>query len=73
MNIRIIRVFTKMRKLIETHQEILQRLILLEKNEEDQDKKIMLILDYLKSMEMRDQKEQSLKDRNIIGFRIGEK
>jgi hypothetical protein len=73
MNIRIIRVFTKMRKLIETHQEILQRLFVLEKNDEDQDKRIMLILDYLKSLERQEQQEQSMKSRQRIGFKIGEK
>ena len=73
MNIRIIRVFTKMRKLFEKHQEIIQRLLVLEKNDEDQGKKIMLILDYLKSMELEEQEIQSLKNRNMIGFKIGEK
>jgi hypothetical protein len=68
MNIRIIRVFTKMRKLLETHQEILQRLMVLEKNDEDQDKRIMLILDYLKSLEQQEQQEQSMKNRKRIGF-----
>jgi hypothetical protein len=72
MNIRIIRVFTKMRKLLETHQEILQRLMVLEKNDKDQDKRIMLILDYLKSLEQQEQQEQSMKNRKRIGFRIGE-
>ena len=71
MNIRIIRVFTKVRKLLETHQEILQRLLILEKNDEDQEKKIMLILDYLKSMEQREKEEQSLNNRTKIGFKIG--
>jgi hypothetical protein len=72
MNIRIIRVFTKMRKMVETHQEILQRLFALEKNDEDQNQKIMLILDYLKSMEQQELQEQAIKNRNRIGFRIGE-
>ena len=72
MNIRIIRVFTKMRKLVETHQEILQRLFALEKNDEDQNQKIMLILDYLKSMEQQELQEQAMKNRNRIGYRIGE-
>jgi hypothetical protein len=72
MNIRIIRVFTKMRKLLETHQEILQRLMVLEKNDEDQDKRIMLILDYLKSLEQQEQREQSMKNRKRIGFKFGE-
>jgi hypothetical protein len=72
MNIRIIRVFTKMRKLLETHQEIFQRLMVLEKNDEDQEQKIMLILDYLKSIELKEQEDLSLKNRNRIGFKIGE-
>ncbi len=71
MNIRIIRVFSKMRKLLETHQEILQRLMILEKNDEDQEKRIMLILDYLKSLEQQEQQEQTIKNRKRIGFEIG--
>jgi hypothetical protein len=73
MNIRIIRVFTKMRKMLETHQEILQRLLVLEKNDGDQDKRIMLVLDFLKSLEQQEQQEQSMKNRKRIGFKIGEK
>jgi hypothetical protein len=72
VHIRIIRVFTKIRSLFETHQEILQRLMILEKNDEDQDKKIILILDYLKSMEQQEQQEESMKNRKKIGFKIGE-
>lgn len=72
-NIRIIRIFTKVRKLLETHQEILQRIVILEKNDEDQEKKIILILDYLKSLEQKKQKEQELSSRKIIGYRISEK
>ncbi len=70
MNIRIIRVFTKVRKFLETHQEILERIIALENNDNAQEKKIMLILDYLKSFQ---QQEASLKNRKKIGFKIGEK
>jgi hypothetical protein len=70
MNIRIIRIFTRMRNLIETHQEILQRLMMLEKNDADQEKKIMLILDYLKSLEAKEQQEKSIKERKRIGFKI---
>jgi hypothetical protein len=72
MNIRIIRIFTRVRNLIGTHQEILKRLMLLEQNDADQEKKIMLILDYLKSLEIREQQEKSMKDRNRIGFKIPE-
>ena len=40
VNIRIIRIFTKIRRLLESNQEILERLMILEKNDEDQEKKI---------------------------------
>ena len=68
VNIRIIRVFTKIRSLLETHQEILKRLMLLEKNDEDQEKKILLILDYLKSFEQLKQEEEAIKTRRRIGY-----
>jgi hypothetical protein len=70
MNIRIIRVFSKLRILLETHKEILQRLLDLEKNHEDHEKKIMLILDYLKSLEEQKRQEETLINRKRIGFRI---
>jgi hypothetical protein len=71
VNIRIIRIFTKIRSLIETHQEILQRLMLLEKNDEDQEKKILLILDYIRSFEQVKQEEEVIKTRRRIGYKIG--
>jgi hypothetical protein len=70
INIQIIRVFTRMRKLIETNQAILQRLLALEKNDEEKERRIMLILDYLKSLDQMKQREQLQKDRKKIGFRI---
>jgi len=70
INIQIIRVFTRIRKLFETNQAILQRLLTLEKNDEEKEKKIMLILDYLKSLEQKKQQEQLQKNRKRIGFRI---
>jgi hypothetical protein len=72
MNIRIIRVFIKVRKLLETHHEILQRLTVSEKNDDYQDQRIMLIMDYLKSMEQQERQEESMKNRKKIGFKIGE-
>jgi len=72
-NIKIIRVFTKVRKLLETHQEILKRLMVLEKNDGDQEKKIMLVLDYLKSFEQMKREEEAMKKRKRIGFKIDEK
>lgn len=51
VNIQIMRVFTKMRELVETHREILQKLEHLEKKDIEQDEKIMLIFEYLKQLE----------------------
>ena len=51
VNIQIMRVFTRMRKLLEAHKEILIKLDDLEKREIEQDEKIMLIFEYLKQLE----------------------
>ena len=51
VNIQIMRVFTRMRKLLEAHKEILIKLDNLERKDIDQDKKIMLIFEYLKQLE----------------------
>jgi hypothetical protein len=45
VNIQIMRVFTRMRKLLETHKEILQKLDNLERKDIEQDEKIILIFD----------------------------
>ena len=51
VSIQIIRIFTKMRRVIETHTEILRKLEGLEKKDVEQDKKILLILKYIKQLE----------------------
>ena len=69
VNIQIIRVFTKMRQLIETHSEILRKLEQIEKKDIEQDQHIMLIFEYLRQLEQsRQQKEEQAK-RKRIGFR----
>lgn len=69
VNIQIMRVFTKMRELVETHKEILQKLEQLEKKEIEQDEKIMLIFEYLKQLEKAKQEELEYKNRKKIGFK----
>lgn len=69
MNIQIIRIFTRMRELLTTHQEILQRLEQLEKNDIEQSDKIMLIFEYLKQLEAVKHQELEQKNRKRIGFR----
>jgi hypothetical protein len=71
MNIMIIRVFTKIRNIIESHQEIIQRLLALERNDENQEKKILMILDYLKSFNKVKEAENNFRNRNRIGYVIG--
>lgn len=57
VNIQIIRIFTKMRELLSTHKEILQKLEQLERKDMEHDEKIMLIFEYLKQLEKSKQEE----------------
>jgi hypothetical protein len=69
MNIQIVRIFTRMRELLTTHQEILLKLELLEKSDIEQNDKIMLIFEYLKQLEAVKQQELEQKNRMPIGFK----
>ncbi len=69
VNILIIRIFTKMRALLATHKEILQKLEQLERRDIEQDDKIMLIFEYLKQFEQSKQQELEQKNRPKIGFK----
>ena len=51
VNIQIIRVFTRMRAMIESHKEILNKLEMLEKKDIELDEKVSLIFEYLKELE----------------------
>jgi len=73
VNIAIIRVFTKMRELVETNKEIIQKLEQLEKKDIEQDDKIMLIFEYLKQFEQTKQKEFEQKNRPKIGYKPSKK
>ena len=48
VNIQIMRVFTKLRALLESHAEIIRKLDSIEKKDIEQDEKILLIFEYLK-------------------------
>ena len=69
VNIQIIRVFTKMRELLTTHKEILEKLEQLEKKDIEQDDKIMLIFEYLKQLEKAKQDELEYRNRQQIGYK----
>ena len=72
VNIQIVRVYTKMRQLIENHSEILRKLDELQRNDSTQDKQILLIFEYLKQLEQAKKEDQRFKERKRIGFKRSE-
>jgi hypothetical protein len=69
VNIQIIRVFTRMRTMIESHKDILKKLEMLEKKDIELDEKVTLIFEYLKELEQTKQEETEFKQRKRIGFK----
>jgi len=69
VNIQIMRVFTKMRALLESHKEILRKLESLEKKDIEQEDKILLIFEYLKQLEQAKQEETIFRERKRIGYK----
>lgn len=69
VNLHIVRVFIRMRQLLETPTEILLKLDQLQRKEMEQDQQILLIFEYLKQLEQSKQDEADFRERNRIGFR----
>jgi hypothetical protein len=69
VNIQIIRIFSRMRRLLETHTEILRKLKQLQKKDVEQDRQILLIFEYLRQLEQARQQKQTQANRQQIGFR----
>jgi len=69
VNIQIIRVFTRMRTMIESHKEILKKLEMLEKKDIELDEKVSLIFEYLKQLKQSKQEEIDFQQRKRIGFK----
>ena len=69
VNIQIMRVFTKLRRLLDSHKEILRKLESIEKKDIEQGEKILLIFEYLKQLEQIKKDETLLKERKKIGFK----
>lgn len=69
VNLQIIRMFSKLRRLTLTHKDILHKLEKLERNDIEHDKKIELIFEYLKQLEAAKQQELEQKNRKRIGFK----
>jgi hypothetical protein len=73
VNIQIIRIFTKMRELLQTNKEILQKLDEIERKDIEQDQKIMLIFEYLKQLDQSKKQESAQENRPKIGFKTHQK
>ncbi|HOE05343.1 MAG TPA: ORF6N domain-containing protein [Bacteroidales bacterium] len=69
VNIQIIRIFTKMREMLETHKDILSKLDELERKGIERDEKIMLIFEYIKQFEEAKQQELEYRNRKPIGYK----
>jgi phage regulator Rha-like protein len=69
INIQIVRIFSRMRTMIESHKEILRKLEQLEKKDLELDEKGTLIFEYLKELEQTKQEVTEFKQRKRIGFK----
>lgn len=69
VNLQIIRMFSKLRRLTLTHKDILHKLEELERNDIEHDRKIELIFEYLRQLEEYKHLEMEQKNRKRIGFR----
>jgi phage regulator Rha-like protein len=68
VNIRIVRIFASMRKLLETHAELLRKLEQLQQKDIEQDRQILLIFEYLKQLEQSRQQQDEQFNRKRIGY-----
>lgn len=69
INLQIMRVFNKMMVMLATHKEILHKLEQLQWNDIEQDKKIMLIFEYLKQFEETKKQQLEQTNRKRIGYK----
>lgn len=69
VNIQIIRVFTKMREMLSTHQEIMKKIEQIDIRLSNHDDQFMLIFEYLKQFEEAKQQHLEQANRKKIGYR----
>ena len=69
VNIQIIRAFTKLRVALEAYKDILLKIEQLQQKDSDQDKKMLVIFEFLKKLEQGQQNEKSFRQRKRIGFK----
>ena len=69
VNIQIIRIFLKIRKLLLTHKDILLQLEQMQKRIAEHDKNIILIFDYIKELEKEKLQKSVQQNRKKIGYK----
>ncbi len=73
VNIQIMRVFTKIKAMLEDHKEILKKLEMIEKKDVEQDDKIMLIFKYIKQLETTREEAVKYKEHKPMGYKQGDR
>jgi len=69
ININIIRVFIKLRKILENYQELINQIEELKRKDMEHDEQILLIFNLLKQLQQTNQEEQDFKNRKRIGYK----
>jgi hypothetical protein len=69
VNIKIMRIYTKMYHFLQTNKEILQKIEALERKEIEQDQKIIMIFEYLRRLEKAKGGKINFTNRKKIGFK----
>lgn len=69
VNIQIMRVYIKIRKMLVTHKDLLLKFEKIETKLADHDDKIILLMEYIKQFEKLKQEEQVKRHRSKIGFK----
>ena len=69
VNIQIVRIFIRIRQMLNSNEEIYRQLNELQKKDIEHDRQIFLIFEYLKQLEITKQEEVKLSDRKRIGFK----
>ena len=69
VNIQIIRLFTKMRKLLLSNQELFLKIEKMEQLLTNHDQNIAVLFDYLKKLLSEDEENKNQSERKLIGFK----
>jgi phage regulator Rha-like protein len=69
VNIKVVRIFIKMREMLLEHKDVIEKLSRIERNLTDHNDKILLIFEYLKQLEQVKQQSENQSKRKLIGFK----